>query len=59
MAARACRRVVALLEDMSPTAMTDTGMWVWAGVVAVVSLAASYAIAAWWQRRRSQSKNEG
>lgn len=35
--------------------MTDYGMWVWSGVIAVVSLAASYFVAIWWQRRRARA----
>lgn len=40
-----------LLEDMEPGKMTDTGMYVWAGILTVTVLVASYFVALWWQRR--------
>lgn len=33
--------------------MDDTGMWLWAGLLTVVALAASLVIAIWWQKRKS------
>ena len=48
-------RLVALADDLDPAAMTDNGMWVWSGIIAVVSLAASYFVALWWQRWRSRA----
>ena len=45
---------MAELEDsfgpLEPDRMTDVGMWIWAGIITVVSLVASYAIAIGWQR---------
>lgn len=54
------RRALAVSETMlaigqfDPKAMTDTGMWVYAGVITVVSLVLSFVIAVWWQRRKDK-----
>lgn len=45
-----------LLEAMDPGRMTDTGMWIWAGILTVVGLAASYGIALAWQRWKEKKK---
>lgn len=50
------RFVAGLLESMSPGRMTDVGMWAWAGVLTLVGLALSYAIAVGWQRWREGQK---
>lgn len=43
-------------EQLEPDRMTDAGMWAWAVIVAVVSLAASYGIALGWQRWKARRK---
>jgi len=47
---------VALADDLDLTSMTDTGMWIWAGALLLVSLALSYLVAVWWQRWRDREK---
>lgn len=42
---------------MQPGEMDAAGMFVWAGILAVVGVAASYGIALWWQRWRASQKN--
>lgn len=42
------------LAQLDPFAMDDTGMWIWAGILLAVSLAASYLIAILWQRWRDK-----
>lgn len=49
------RRVVAL-EFLSPSDMTDAGMFVWAGVIAALLLGASWWAALWWQRRKDGAR---
>lgn len=46
------------LDFMAPTSMTDTGMWVWAGLITVISLGASWAVALWWQRWKERGKEQ-
>lgn len=36
--------------DLRLSTMDDAGMWTWAGILTVVGLAGSYAIAVLWQR---------
>ena len=48
--------VRALLLDMTVTKMDDGGMYAWAAVVTVVSLALSYVIAFAWRRRQESRK---
>lgn len=36
--------------------MDDTGMWIWAGVLLVISLLASYLVAIGWQRWRDRER---
>ena len=50
-------RGVGLAEDLAPAKMTDTGMWIWAGVLTAVGLVASYVVAVWWQRRQQGAKD--
>lgn len=50
------RVVQALLLDMSLSEMDDNGMWVWAGILALVSLAFSYGVAVLWRRWREGQK---
>jgi hypothetical protein len=38
--------------------MDDTGMYVWAAILTVVILAASYAVAIGWQRWRAAKKQD-
>lgn len=45
-----------LLGPMEPDRMTDVGMWIWAVILTIVSLLASYAIAVLWQRWRSPER---
>lgn len=53
-----CRvNVRALLLIMKPGEMDAEGMFVWAGILAVVGVAASYGIALWWQRWRASRKD--
>lgn len=47
-----------LLEALEPDRMTDTGMWIWAGILTLASLAVSYFIAAGWQRWREKRKEK-
>lgn len=35
---------------LDPDRMTDAGMYVWAAILTIVVLAASYGVALWWQR---------
>lgn len=53
------RRVGAVmaLGPLDPTKMTDTGMWIWAGILTAVGLAASYAIAVGWQRWKEKKRD--
>ena len=52
-----CRvNVDALLLVMTPGEMDEAGMYVWAGILAVVGVGASYGIALAWQRWRSSQK---
>ena len=55
----------ALLLQMDVGKMDDGGMYVWAGILTVVGLVASYLIALAWQRRnrgaqktREQARDE-
>lgn len=41
---------------LEPDRMTDLGMWIWAAIIAIGSLAASYVIAVAWQRWREKRK---
>lgn len=50
------RLVANLFEALDPDRMTDTGMYVWAAILTLVGLAASYAIAAGWQRWKEKKK---
>lgn len=45
-----------LLEFMDPDRMTDAGMYVWAGLITLGTLVASFFVAAWWQRRKDAKK---
>lgn len=42
------------LGPLEPDRMTDTGMWIWAGLLTVGSLVASYFVAIAWQKWRSR-----
>ena len=48
--------MASLLEALDPDGMTDAGMYAWAAIITVLSLVASFLIAAWWQRRRDAGK---
>ena len=48
----------ALLLDMDLDHMDDGGMYVWAGIVTVVGLLASYGIALAWQRRKAKRQRQ-
>lgn len=55
----ACRgSVQALLLDLDFDRMDDGGMWAWAGIVAVLSLAFSYGVAIAWRRWKESRKRE-
>jgi hypothetical protein len=41
------------LANMDLDNMDDSGMWLWAGLLTIVALAASLGIAVWWQRRKN------
>jgi hypothetical protein len=41
---------------LEPDRMTDTGMWIWAGILTVVGLAVAFVIAVAWQRWKDQRK---
>lgn len=42
------------VAQMDPIKMTDTGMWIWAGIITAVSLVLSYFVAIAWQKWRAQ-----
>lgn len=44
------------LGPMEPDRMTDTGMWIWAGLITIGSLIASYFIAVSWQRWKGRER---
>lgn len=44
------------LGPLDPDRMTDTGMWIWAGILTVGGLVASYFIAVLWQRWKDRKK---
>lgn len=46
------------LGPLDPEKMTDAGMWIWAGILTLVGLAASYVIALAWQRWKDKRKDE-
>lgn len=48
--------MASLLEAMDPDRMTDAGMYAWAGILAVATLAVSFAVALWWQRRKDAQR---
>lgn len=48
----------ALALEMDFDHMDDGGMWVWAGILAAVGLAASYLIALAWQRRKARRQKD-
>jgi hypothetical protein len=50
-------RVLAIEMDFDH--MDDGGMYVWAGIMAVAGLAASYLIALAWQRRKARRQKDG
>lgn len=50
--------LASLQEAMSITDMTDTGMWIWAGVLTVVGLVTSWLIALAWLRWRRESQKK-
>lgn len=43
-----------VLAQMDPLKMTDTGMWIWAGILFAASLVLSYFVAVAWQKWRAQ-----
>lgn len=45
-----------IVGQMDPIKMTDTGMWIWAGILFAVSLVVSYFIAVAWQKWRAQGR---
>jgi hypothetical protein len=49
---------VSLLDSMDINNMDDTGMWLWATLLAVAGLAISLAIAIGWQRWRDAAKKK-
>ena len=51
-------RFVPMLAQYDPMDMTDTGMWVYAGVFTVVGLIASFFIAVAWQRWKDKRKEK-
>lgn len=48
----------ALLLQLDISKMDDGGMYVWAGILTVVGLVASYLIALAWQRRNRAARKE-
>lgn len=48
------RRSVGLLDSLEVDHMDDTGMWLWAAILTVVGLGASWLIAVWWQKRKER-----
>lgn len=44
------------LGGLDPDRMTDTGMWAWAAILTLVSLAASYFVAVAWQRWKDKKR---
>lgn len=44
------------LGPLEPDRMTDAGMWIWAVILTVVSLVASYCIAIAWQRWQDERR---
>lgn len=46
------------IVDLSLRNMDDEGMWVWAGILTLVGLVASLAIAAAWQRWKDKKKEK-
>jgi len=50
--------LASLLDSMQIDKMDDTGMWIWAVVLTVASLAVSLAIAVFWQKWRAGQKQE-
>ena len=49
----------ALLLNLAPGDMDDGGMYLWAGILTVVGLAASYVIAIAWQKRKARKQRDG
>lgn len=47
------------LADLDAVKMTDAGMWIWAGILTVVGLVASFVIAVAWQRWKDAKKQKG
>ncbi|HUR69194.1 MAG TPA: hypothetical protein VM370_08095 [Candidatus Thermoplasmatota archaeon] len=41
---------------MEPDRMNDTGMWIWAALITVATLVASYGVAVWWQRWKDKKR---
>lgn len=46
------------LGPMDPDKMTDTGMWIWAGILAVLGLVASFFVAVAWQRWKDKKREQ-
>lgn len=45
------------LGPMDPLKMTDTGMWLWAGLLTLVGLVASFGIAMGWQKWKEKKRD--
>lgn len=44
------------LGPLEPDRMTDTGMWIWAIIISVLSLVASYVVAVGWQKWKERQR---
>lgn len=51
-------RCVGIFDSLEVDHMDDTGMYVWAGILTAVSLALSFVVAVWWQKRKEEQKAE-
>ena len=47
-----------LFDSMEVDHMDDTGMWLWAAILTIVGLGASWLLAVWWQKRKERQKAE-
>lgn len=45
--------LASVVESLEIDKLDDSGMYIWAGILAVVGLVASFAIAVWWKRRKT------
>lgn len=49
---------VGIFDSLEVDHMDDTGMYIWAGVVTLASLALSFLVAVWWQKRKEKERTE-